>query len=171
HDPADSAQGRVPKIEDLDYKRGAIEYLSKITEERRHHLRTKPFYNLANKPERYKAPAMDEDTHRHCCDFANIAMTLALEPGRSILDVGCGSGWLSEYFARLGYVVKGIDISPDLIAMSRERVARVPYGVDHETPLRCEFAVHDVELTALNETFDLIICYDSLHHFEDERAV
>ena len=50
-----------------------------------------------------------------------------------ILDVGCGSGWMSEYFARLGYEVKGIDISPALIEMSRDRVARVPYDVDHET--------------------------------------
>src|SRR4030095_12137042 len=86
-------------------------------------------------------------------------------------DVGCGSGWLSEYFARLGYVVKGIDISPDLIKMSRERVARVPYGVDHETPLRCKFAVHDIEISALEEKFDAVICYDALHHFEDEAAV
>jgi SAM-dependent methyltransferase len=85
--------------------------------------------------------------------------------------VGCGSGWLSEYFARLGYVVKGIDISPDLIQMSEERVARVPYGVDHETPLRCAFAVHDIEAAPLPEKFDAILCYDSLHHFEDEAAV
>jgi len=55
--------------------------------------------------------------------------------------------------------------------MSEERVARVPYGADHETPLRCTFAVHDVEAAPLAEKFDAILCYDSLHHFEDERAV
>ena len=165
------SSGRTPKIDGIDYKQGAVEYLSKIPEERRHHLRTKPFYNLANKPARYRNAGMDEDTHRHFCDFANIAVTLALEPGSSILDVGCGSGWLSEYFARLGYVVTGIDLSPDLIEMSRERVARVPYGADHETPLRCEFKIHDIEMSALDETFDAIICYDSLHHFQDEQSV
>ena len=163
--------GRTPKLEHVDYKQAARDYLSNVSEERRHHLRTKPFYNLANKPARYKNEGMDEDTHRHFCDFANIAVTLALPPGSRILDVGCGSGWLSEYFARLGYVVKGIDISPDLIEMSQERVARVPYGADHETPLRCTFAVHDVEAAPLAEVFDAILCYDSLHHFEDERAV
>jgi 2-polyprenyl-3-methyl-5-hydroxy-6-metoxy-1,4-benzoquinol methylase/glycosyltransferase involved in cell wall biosynthesis len=173
----DSAQdlrlshGRTPKPGDIDYKEAARDYLRKISEERRHHLRTKPFYNLANKPAKYKNEGMDEDTHRHFCDFANIAVTLALPAGSRILDVGCGSGWLSEYFARLGYVVKGIDISPDLIQMSEERVARVPYGVDHETPLRCTFAVHDIEGSPLPEKFDAIICYDSLHHFEDECAV
>ncbi len=172
HPPAAPQQpGRLPKIEDIDYKRAAIEYLGKLSEERSHHLRTKPFYNLAHKPSKYKGEGMDEDTHRHLCDFANMAVTLALSAGAKILDVGCGSGWLSEYFARLGYRVKGIDISPDLIAMSRDRTARVPFGVDHETPLSCEFEVHDVELAPLNEKFDLVICYDSLHHFEDERAV
>src|SRR5689334_19917192 len=162
---------RTPKLEQIDYKQAARDYLSNIPEERRHHLRTKPFYNLANKPARYKNEGMDEGTHRHFCDFANIAVTLALPPGSRILDVGCGSGWLSEYFARLGYVVKGIDISSDLIEMARERVARVPYGVDHETPLQCTFEVHDVEAGPLPEKFDAIICYDSLHHFEDENSV
>jgi SAM-dependent methyltransferase len=100
-----------------------------------------------------------------------MAVALALPPGSRILDVGCGSGWLAEYFARLGYEVTGIDISPDLIEMSRERVARVPYGVDHETPLRCEFRVHDIEAAPLDEQFDAVVCYDSLHHFDDERAV
>src|SRR4030095_12524921 len=63
------------------------------------------------------------------------------------------------------------DISPALISMSRERVSRVPYGVDHETPLRCSFQVHDIELEPLREKFDAVICYDSLHHLEDESAV
>lgn len=166
-----SSPGRTSKLEGVDYKQCARDYLSKIPEERQHHLRTKPFYNLANKPSKYRNEGMDEDTHRHFCDFANIAVTLALPAGSRLLDVGCGSGWLSEYFARLGYVVKGIDISPDLIQMSEERVARVPYGVDHETPLRCTFAVHDIEASPLPEKFDAIICYDSLHHFEDETAV
>src|SRR5207248_1836469 len=64
-----------------------------------------------------------------------------------------------------------IDIRPELIQMSRERIARVPYDVDHETVLRCTFAVHDIEQDSLDEQFDGVICYDSLHHFEDERAV
>ena len=163
--------GRLPKIEGIDYKQAAIEYLGNLSEERQHHLRTKPFYNLVHKPAKYKNEGMDEDMHRHFCDFANMAVALGLPPGSRVLDVGCGSGWLSEYFARLGYEVKGIDISPSLIEMSRERVARVPYGVDHETPLRCTFEVHDIELAPLTEKFDAIVCYDSLHHFEDESSV
>jgi 2-polyprenyl-3-methyl-5-hydroxy-6-metoxy-1,4-benzoquinol methylase/glycosyltransferase involved in cell wall biosynthesis len=165
------ASGRLPKIEGVDFKRAAVEYLGQLSEERRHHLRTKPFYNLANRPAKYKGEGLDEDARRHFCDFANMAVALALPAGSRVLDVGCGSGWLSEYFARLGYDVTGIDISPDLVEMSRERVARVAYGADHETPLRCEFRVHDIEQAPLEEKFDAVVCYDSLHHFEDERAV
>jgi glycosyltransferase involved in cell wall biosynthesis/2-polyprenyl-3-methyl-5-hydroxy-6-metoxy-1,4-benzoquinol methylase len=166
-----NGEGRGRKLEGVDYKRAAVEYPRRITSERLHHLRTKPFYNLANKPERYAGDGIDADTFRHFCDFANVAQALALPPDRRILDVGCGSGWLSEYFARLGYDVTGIDISPDLVEVARERVARVPYGADDETPLRCRFLIHDAEGEPLPETFDAVVCYDSLHHFEDERAV
>ena len=168
---ASNGNGRGRKLEGVDYKRAAVEYPRRITEERLHHLRTKPFYNLANKPERYAGDGIDADTFRHFCDFANVAAALALPPERRLLDVGCGSGWLSEYFARLGYDVTGLDISPDLIEVARERVARIPYGADPETPLRCRFLVHDAEGAPLDEQFDAVVCYDSLHHFEDERAV
>ncbi|PYT03069.1 MAG: hypothetical protein DMF65_05010, partial [Acidobacteria bacterium] len=143
----------------------------KLDPERHHYLFTKPFYNLANKPPKHAGEGMDAETFRHFCDFANVSVALALPAGRSILDVGCGSGWLSEFFARLGYEVTGIDISPDLIDIARERVTRVPYGADHETPLRCRFLVHDIESAPLTEEFDAVVCYDSLHPFEDERAV
>jgi 2-polyprenyl-3-methyl-5-hydroxy-6-metoxy-1,4-benzoquinol methylase/glycosyltransferase involved in cell wall biosynthesis len=168
---ANANGGRMAKPPGIDYKRAAVEYPDRLDAERSHYLRTKPFYNLANKPDKHQGDGMDPETHRHFCDFANIAVALGLPAGSSILDVGCGSGWMSEDFARLGYQVKGIDISPALIEMSRDRVARVPYDVDHQTTLRCSFAVHDIESAPLAEKFDAVLCYDSLHHFENEAAV
>ena len=168
--PVDSP-GRLPKIEGVDYKRAALDYPRMLDAERSYYLRTKPFYNLANKPEKHLGDGMDAETHRHFSDFANMAVALALPAGARILDVGCGSGWLSEYFARLGYDVWGIDISDDLIRMARERVESVPYNLDHETALRCRFLTYDIEVSALAEKFDAVICYDSLHHLIDERAV
>ncbi len=172
NDDRSTAPGRLPKIEGIDYKRAAIEYPRKLDAERSHYLKTKPFYNLANKPPKHQGEGMDAETHRHFCDFANMAVALSLPAGRKILDVGCGSGWLSEYFARLGYDVTGIDISDDLISTARERVESIAYDVDHETPLRCRFLAHDIDNAPLSgEKFDAIICYDSLHHFEHEHAV
>jgi 2-polyprenyl-3-methyl-5-hydroxy-6-metoxy-1,4-benzoquinol methylase len=174
--PASSAStpasnGRFPKIEGLDYKRGAQEYARRLDASNRHHLLTKPFYNLANKISKYAGEGMDADTHRHFCDFANMAVALPMPPGARLLDVGCGSGWLCEYFARLGYDATGIDISADLIMLASERLERVPYGLDDETRLRYRFLEHDIEAAPLPEIFDVVICYDSLHHFEDEHAV
>ena len=169
--PEADSPGRLPKLAGIDYKRAALEYPNVLDAERSHYLRTKPFYNLAHKPEKHSGDGMDAETHRHFCDFANMAVALGLPAGARILDVGCGSGWLSEYFARLGYDVTGIDISADLIRMARERVEKIPYGVDHETSLHCRFQTHDIETAALEEKFHAVICYDSLHHLEDERSV
>ncbi len=169
--PPTETPGRLPKLEGIDYKRAALEYPRMLDAERSYYLRTKPFYNLANKPDKHLGDGMDAETHRHFTDFANMASVLALPPGARILDVGCGSGWLSEYFARLGYEVTGIDISDELIAMAQERARRVPYDVDHETKLRCRFQTQDIETAPLAERFDAVVCYDSLHHFEDEQKV
>jgi glycosyltransferase involved in cell wall biosynthesis/SAM-dependent methyltransferase len=169
--PAENSPGRLPKLAGIDYKRAALEYPNLLDAERRHYLRTKPFYNLAHKPVKHSGYGMDAETHRHFCDFANMAVALGLPAGARILDVGCGSGWLSEYFARLGYDVTGIDISDDLIRMARERMEKIPYGVDHETSLHARFQTHDIEAAALADKFDAVLCYDSLHHLEDERAV
>jgi 2-polyprenyl-3-methyl-5-hydroxy-6-metoxy-1,4-benzoquinol methylase len=167
---SESSEGRSPKLGGIDFKRAAIEYPSKISAERLHHLRTKPFYNLANKLAKFRGDGMDVETHRHFCDFANMAVALDLPAGARILDVACGSGWLSEYFARLGYDVTGIDISPQLIQISEERIRVLPPRIDPETEIRCRFRVHDIELGALDEKFDAIVCYDAMHHFAEEKS-
>jgi 2-polyprenyl-3-methyl-5-hydroxy-6-metoxy-1,4-benzoquinol methylase len=159
--------GRSPKLEGIDYKKAAIDYPSKLSPERLHHLRTKPFYNLANKLPKFCGLGMDVETQRHFCDFANMAVALDLPAGARILDAASGSGWLSEYFARLGYDVTGIDISPDLVRISQDRIRALPPNIDHETPIRCRFLVHDIELGPLDEKFDAIVCYDAMHHLED----
>jgi SAM-dependent methyltransferase len=99
-----------------------------------------------------------------------MAVVLDLPAGARILDVACGSGWLSEYFARLGYDVTGVDISPQLIQISEERIRVLPPRIDPETEIRCRFRVHDIELGALDEKFDAIVCYDAMHHFADEKS-
>jgi len=165
------AADRFRKLEGIDYRQGAIEYPRKLDSANLYHLYTKPFYNLANKISRWEGNGLDDDTHRHFCDFANIALALALPAGARVLDAGCGSGWLCEYFSRLGYDCTGIDISPDLIDIANQRLASVPYGADQHTPLKYRLLVHDIESEPLPETFDAILCYDSLHHFENEQAV
>lgn len=164
-----SSAGRSPKLEGIDFKKAAIDYPAKLDRERLHYLKTKPFYHLANKPAKFRGDGMDVETHRHFCDFANMAVALELPPGARILDAACGSGWLSEYFARLGYDVTGIDISPQLIEICEQRLSALP-PIDHEQSIRCRFRVHDIECAPLEERFDAIICYDAMHHLEDAAS-
>jgi 2-polyprenyl-3-methyl-5-hydroxy-6-metoxy-1,4-benzoquinol methylase len=165
----ESSEGRSPKLDGINYKQAAIDYPSRQNAERLHYLRTKPFYHLAHKPPKHRGDGMDVETHRHFCDFANMAVVLELPPGARILDAACGSGWLSEYFARLGYDLTGIDISPDLIKICEDRIAALP-PTDYEQKIRCRFRVHDLELGPLDNKFDAIICYDAMHHLEDAAA-
>jgi ubiquinone/menaquinone biosynthesis C-methylase UbiE len=45
-----------------------------------------------------------------------------VEPEQRVLDVGCGTGSLSVRAARRGAMVRGIDVSPEMLAMARDRV-------------------------------------------------
>ncbi len=162
--------GRMPRVEGIDYKQGAREYAAALSPELSYYLRTKPFCNL-HKPIKFSGDGMDPETARHFYDFANMASALALRADAKILDVGCGPGWVTEYFARLGYDMTGMDISEGLIQVARERLEHLPYQIDQDTPLRCRFLNHDIESAPLGEKFDAIICYDALHHFDDEQSV
>ncbi|TXT57062.1 MAG: hypothetical protein BAJATHORv1_20662 [Candidatus Thorarchaeota archaeon] len=41
--------------------------------------------------------------------------------GKRLLDAGCGEGYLSRYFAEQGAIVVGVDISPNLIEICKEK--------------------------------------------------
>lgn len=68
-------------------------------------------------------------------DFGQIAKSTAsgaedfikrlnLQPGMKVLDVACGTGNLALPAARLGALVTGVDIAPNLIKQARENAER-----------------------------------------------
>ncbi len=80
---------------------------------------------------------------------------VAALPGRgaTILDLGCGSGSpVAKYLAGHGLHVTGIDSSPTLISLCRERLP------DHE------WQVGDMRLLQLPRRFDGILAWDSFFH-------
>ncbi|MCZ8393585.1 class I SAM-dependent DNA methyltransferase [Achromobacter xylosoxidans] len=85
-----------------------------------------------------------------------------LKPGSAVLDIGCGSGTpMAEYLVNQGFAVDGIDSSPTLIALCRERL-----------PQR-SWCVADMRGLALDRIFDGLLAWDSLFHLshDDQRRM
>jgi SAM-dependent methyltransferase len=53
--------------------------------------------------------------------YRSILAKLALKPGQSLLDVGCGAGMFASMASERGLLVSGIDASDALIAIARKR--------------------------------------------------
>jgi SAM-dependent methyltransferase len=84
-----------------------------------------------------------------------------LEPGMSLLDVGCGEGWITRDLARLvspGRVI-GIDASADVIERARS-------GGD--VPDNLSFEAADLfNLDYADGSFDVVHAHQLLHHLSD----
>jgi SAM-dependent methyltransferase len=60
----------------------------------------------------------------------HIVEAVALAPGMDVLDVACGSGNATIPAARAGARVTGVDFSPELLAIARERAADAMVEID-----------------------------------------
>jgi SAM-dependent methyltransferase len=98
----------------------------------------------------------DEDTGRY------DAFLLSLVPGtaRTILDVGCGMGWLTAQIATPGREVLGIDLSPEMIVRARAKTDR---GLSF---LCADFLQHDFG----SQRFDCTITSAAFHHLPVDQA-
>jgi SAM-dependent methyltransferase len=148
--------GRLAALRD-DYDRGHLTYVEKLDSGGRLWLRTKPF----------SAPP-NEELARCLHTFAHVVDLLQLGVRAQVLDVGCGPGWLSEFLARCGYWVTGVDISPDMVEIARQRIAAIPGEVGQGLEPLAEFHALPVREMPWSARFDAAVLYDTMHHFDDE---
>lgn len=86
-----------------------------------------------------------------------------LKPGGRLLDLGCGSGWLSLYFADHGMAVLGIDVAAEQINAANElKLARQAGSVSFEC----------ADFIAWNSTpfeggFDSVFVSAFMHHLPE----
>ena len=84
--------------------------------------------------------------------------------GRRILDAGCGTGAMAVELVRRGAEVLAIDLSPNLVAIARERL---PADID---PSKIDFRSGDMLDSELGY-FDHVVAMDSLIHYEPLHVV
>ena len=58
-------------------------------------------------------------------DFVEKLFLRAKRPVRSLLDLACGTGTMTELFARRGYTVTGVDYSPEMLAQAQQKLAAI----------------------------------------------
>jgi SAM-dependent methyltransferase len=87
-------------------------------------------------------------------DVRAVGAMLACKPGSHVFDAGCGTGQWGVALALAGYRVRGIDISPGMVAAARDRASDHALGEDVAS-----FQVGDLDATGyLDASFDAIIC-------------
>ena len=88
----------------------------------------------------------------------------AIEPGARVLEVGCGTGDVALVARqRVGAAgaVYGIDASPEMIAVAREKAARARLALDFQVGLIEALAFPDA-------SFDAVFSSLMMHHLPDE---
>ena len=85
-----------------------------------------------------------------------------------VLDIGCGTGNLTLKFLRLGFRVRAIDISPEMISMLRNKLSLLERQ-------NVDFVVIDAEEILSNSqtfgTWDIVSFSSVLHHLPDYKIV
>lgn len=85
-----------------------------------------------------------------------------------ILDFGAGTGWVSEFCARMGFQTVAFDIHGDLCACLENRV-QLDCRIDERL---LSFAHGDGHAMPFESgVFGHLLCYDTLHHMHDYPKV
>lgn len=106
------------------------------------------------------AGSWDEELIRNDTVIEKILDNGGIEKGVSVLDVACGTGVLFPDYIKRGAVVTGIDISPEMVKIAKEKFPNI------------NVICGDVEQTDFNENFDAVMVYNAFPHFQNpERLI
>jgi SAM-dependent methyltransferase len=95
----------------------------------------------------------------------------ATEPGMELLDVACGAGNATIPAAREGARVTGLDFSPDLLAVARERAADAMVEVEWVEGDAQELPFEDASFDRVISTFGHMFAPDHRRAADEMRRV
>lgn len=97
------------------------------------------------------------------CSGEDAIRELLAHPYQTLLDVGCGTGWLLNRLARVHPAeYHGLDVSENMLAVAEEK--HIPGAVFVQ-------GVAD-QLPYADNFFDVVTCIQSFHHYPDpDRAM
>ncbi|WP_156298959.1 class I SAM-dependent DNA methyltransferase [Streptobacillus canis] len=79
-----------------------------------------------------------------------------------VLDLGCGTGTMANFFAKDGHDVVAVDISEDMIEIANTKFNNV----------NIDFKVGDITKESFGNDFDLIMCnFDTVNYFHDLKSL
>lgn len=85
--------------------------------------------------------------------------------GKSVADIGCGGGILSESMAAKGAMVTGIDLNKSVIEVAKLHLLESKQQVEY-LPISAE------ELASQREgQYDVVTCLEMLEHVPDPKAI
>lgn len=82
--------------------------------------------------------------------------------GKRVLEVGCGIGTDTERFFRHGAEVTAIDLSPQSVALTRQRLSRLT--LHGPQPRLLQGNAEELAAIFAGETFDLVYSFGVIHH-------
>jgi SAM-dependent methyltransferase len=99
-----------------------------------------------------------------------LVESLGVAPGSCVLELGCGSGWMAEFFALTGYNVVATTIAPsDRPALESRAAALRVKGVTSELVFKLSPMESVDQVVELN-SFDAAYVHQALHHVYDWKA-
>ena len=108
------------------------------------------------------APGWDADMVRNDALICLILDGAGVGPGKSILDVACGTGVLiPDYLARGASSVTAVDLSPEMVKIAREKFPQENVSV----------LCGDASDTDFGRRFDCIVIYNAFPHFADPEKL
>ena len=101
------------------------------------------------------------------CDYENWSQYLILKlkkyPLSVGLDVGCGGGWFTRAFARAGYQMTGLDISPQMLDFAQNKALK--------EGARGEYLLGDISSMKLPRRFDFVTAINDCINYIPKNKV